>query len=479
MKIIPSILVSLLLSALWVPADPPSPAIAAETGTETEIGQPSMRAENLAKIEVLNQEYSARYKDNDQVMIRRGLIADRKTSTVTLSGEATGLPDTEPLEFILIADTSGHDYEALALSFARPQDIFDALVFIGMKPGAAFNPAALRYRPKGERVDVTISWVDAEGADQQWPATALVLDHRAKAPLPETGFVFSGSIWDEHEEGDKTYLPETKEPKSIISVYNETITVLDVPRDVPQSAVYGSLFPNPALPLTYGQFLQIEIRPHRSADEPPRIADLTLIATPDPDNAGDLQFQLTEGDRPLLSEGHALHNLLAALNRLVEEDREPYLSVQLAPSLSLREVHDFYALLASFEKSGVVQIEPPEPGALFYRAFLPNEAHRDRNERPSQALEFHLEPNEAGQLAGRIVEVIDQRKMREDPPSWELLDHPVAQPGELPGTLAELNHPLPVLLVFAPDTLSLDDLMEWLTPALPTHPTIHVFLTEP
>jgi hypothetical protein len=478
MKITLSIIASLLLSSAWSIADPPSPALEAEAEAEAEADQNTARAENLAKIEVLHQEHSALYEGDDQVMIRRGLVADRHTATVTIAGEATGLSDAEPIEFILIADTSGHDYEALAVSFARPQDILEALEFIGMKPGAAFNPDALRYRPKGERVDVTIAWVDAEGTAHKWPAEALVMDHRIQAPLPETGFVFSGSVWEEREGDGRVYLPAVNEPKSIISTYNETITVLDVPRDVPQAMVYGSLRPHPDRPMTHGQFLQIEFRPQRSTDQTPRVADLILAASPAPENGDDLQFQLTEGDTNLLSESNALHNVLAALNRLVDEEREPHLSVQFAPALALRDARHLYALLATFEKTDTLRIEPPEPGALFYRAFLPNEKHRDRNERPSQALEFHLAPDDAGQLTGRIAEIIDQRQNREDPPSWKVNDHPVAQPGDVAAKLAELNHSLSVLLVFVPATVTIHDLMEWLTPALPTHPTIHLFLTE-
>ena len=78
----------------------------------------------------------------------------QKSCVVTLWGEATGVSPDAPIEFLLIPTDSGHDYEALTISFAKPSDIHRALAFIGLKPGKSVDYAAYRYWvSKGERGD--------------------------------------------------------------------------------------------------------------------------------------------------------------------------------------------------------------------------------------------------------------------------------------------------------------------------------------
>ncbi|EFK96106.1 secreted protein, partial [sediment metagenome] len=128
--------------------------------------------------------------------VRPGLVADRGTRRVRVYGESTSLNLGDPVEFPLIAEQSGKDYEALAVSFAQPSDVHRALEFIGLRPGAATSPSGLRFWPRGERVRVTFDLIATNGAATPiCRAESLVTDTRTDAPLPETGFVFCGARW--------------------------------------------------------------------------------------------------------------------------------------------------------------------------------------------------------------------------------------------------------------------------------------------
>ena len=89
---------------------------------------------------------------------------------------------------MIIDQDSSHGYEAMLWSFAAPSAVHRALVFIGMKPGAPRDPNALRFTPKGERVNVSIL-IDGKPT----PIEHLILDTQTGKTLPEEGWVFTGS----------------------------------------------------------------------------------------------------------------------------------------------------------------------------------------------------------------------------------------------------------------------------------------------
>mgnify|MGYP006303150745 CR=1 FL=1 len=62
------------------------------------------------------------------------VLADLEAREVLVWGEDTGMIPGDPLEFFVIAENSGHDYEALMISYARPSDIHQALEKIGLVP---------------------------------------------------------------------------------------------------------------------------------------------------------------------------------------------------------------------------------------------------------------------------------------------------------------------------------------------------------
>lgn len=424
-------------------------------------------------VDAFYEEWSAHYAEAPQMLVRRGLLADRDEHYVEFLAEATGLPPTDPVEFVIIAETSGHDYEALAVSHARPTDIHEAMRFIGMEPGEPLNPPAFRFFPKGERVFISFLWTDEDGVTHERRAEELIMDARTDDSLPKDGFVYVGSQWIV-EGGKRLYAAESPYgPESIVSVYNEPTTVFDVPRTVAQRDVYGLLRPYPDRQAPYGQLLRIRVTPEYT-DGRRRVANVTLDIRPGSEEAPVHVTLLDEQGDPLHEE-HALHQVLASFNRIAERGQIPFVILRMHEAVAVIELRDLTELLRRFEQENTLHIEPPLAGDLFYRAFLPVGAHRDRAQRPSQALELHLERTD-GALTGRVLEIEDRRRRREDPFEPEITEHAASSPVALRAVLDEIGHPLPVLLVFTSADLSYGAVMEWVRPVMDTHPMVHVFL---
>ncbi len=428
--------------------------------------------QHRAQAEELYKSWRQEHAGEEHMLIRYGLRADRSEQFVEIVAEASGLPPSDPVEFVLISEMSGHDYEALAISHALPSDIHAAMEFIGMKPGTPFNPQALRFLPKGERVFITFHWTDEDGLAHSYHAEELVMNARTGTHLEKNGFVFVGSQWLD-EDDNRVYAADMYGPQAIVSLYNEPTTVFDVPRAVSQGEVYGFLAPYPERQAPFGQFLRIRFTPEYT-DGRQRIADVTLAIRPGTDEAP-VFLTLTDTRGEALHDGHALHQIVSALSRISEQGQTPYLTLDLHDDAPVNEIRDLLRLLQSFQKEQTLHIEPPQTGDLFYRAFVPPDIHRDRAQRPTQALELRME-RENDAFTARVVEIEDIRARREDPFEPEITEYDVATPSALAETLAEIDHRLPVLLVFVPSDTPYGAMMEWVRPVMDTHHMIHVFL---
>lgn len=433
------------------------------------------RLQNRAQVAETYQRNRETHADNPDTMVRHGLLADRNEKVVRIRAEATGLAGDAPVEFFVIAEDSGHDYEALAVSFAQPSDIHEALTFIGMEPGAPYNPALLRYWPKGERVRMRFEWETDDGDTKSLFAEDLILDVRTDQPLPVEGLVFVGSEWITEDDGERFYASDRLGPLSIASDYNETWTVLDVPRQAEQGATYRSLYPHPDRQPAPGTMIEITLTPEFT-DGRRRVADLQLtIGARGEDPA--VTYTLTErgADEPL-HDGDELQNALAAMNRLSDEGRELYLSLTPDRAVTLAALRDACALIREIDTDRGVRMEPPPPGHLYYRAFLPDESHRERANRPSQVLELHLNPDESGTLRGAVIHV---KETRAEDMTWTLTEESfdVDSADTLTAVLDEIDHRLPVLLIFAEPEMTYGELLDFVLPAIDGYTTVYVFLS--
>ncbi len=384
----------------------------------------------------------------------------------------------DPLEFFLIAENSGHGYEALALSFAKPLDIYKALIFIGMKAGRPVNYDKLQLWPKGERVWMTYEWLDDDDHFQHAYAEELVIDVRTEKNLPVEGMTFVGSIWLDTKAGERVLAVDAYDPHSIASDYNEPLTLLDIPRRALDGDVYSFQRIHPDRRLPAGRLLEIVLKPEYP-DGRKRVMDLSLqVAGPqDATNLKDLRFILQDADGVVVGRGKKLKHLLATFGKLTKKGRVPFVTVLPNADLPLGVVQKLYAFLAGIATDKGIRIEPPQPGHLFYRAFLPDEAFRNREMRPSQPWELYLEKKN-DVLFARLIQIHEIWKEDADYPDLDLEEFLLNETTTLRKVLDEHEPGVPVLLVYCSSDVTYGELLQAIQPALRTHPTVYIFLSE-
>lgn len=382
----------------------------------------------------------------------------------------------EPVEFILIGEQSGHGYEAFAVAHAQPSDITRALVHAGMTPGRPVDYKALRFWPRGERVEVTFEWTPpaASGRVVAVRAEDLILDAHTSNTLPRVGFPFIGSEWvpDPDATQRQVFAADYFEPHAILSLYNLSETVMDVPWQAAQSVWYGSLSLNPMYELPAGHPVTAILRPEQRADR--RARDVRLTVEPAEGGAPRFVFREGDADRPLAEGSWA--EVARKFGAYSPGQYDWFVQVGWESRLALSHV------VASAEKLRDVEggrlgfrIEPPAPGDLYFKAFLPSAALRNPGTRSSQPWELHVWMTNAADVACL-------RRYKDE--LWSESDRPPALQDEIPlkqpedaATLVGADD-LPVLIVFAPADLSYGRLLEYLRPLQPTHRLVHVFVAK-
>jgi len=423
----------------------------------------------------------AAHAGNPDVLVLPGLVANRSTRQVEVLAESTGLGAGTELEFLLVDQDSSHGYEALLWSYAKPSDVHKALEFIGLKPGSPYNPAVLRFWADGDPVKLSVS-VDG---GVPVPIEEMVLDTETGTTLPEDGFVFTGSIKVPSPDGSgaSAYAADVYDPRSVASIYNEPAAVLDVPRQADKGELYGRQVVNPEAALAHGTLLTIMMEPGAvgRAVAAPCVA-LSLLY---PAAATGVVFRLEGADDKVLAESSELVPVLEQLSALRKGEVAPVLTLDLAASLPLGEILKPAVSLAMMETLGMLRIQPPPEGQLYYRAFVPQKEWMLPAGRPSQPWELHFLSRAAGgfTVAMALNEPVGSGT---DPiPSFHRRVLPVADTAALRRQLdadaqarvAQGKAPRPgVLLVFAPPSLTYGQALSFLASVLGTHGTIYIFV---
>ncbi len=442
----------------------------------------------------------ARYKaaPSPDVLVLPGLVANRTTKQIELLAESTGLGGNSTAEFLLIDQVSGHGYEALFWSYAKPSDIHAALVFVGMQPGAPYDPGQLRFWPKGERVMISLVDTNRPAGTSPLRIENLILDKKTEKPLAESGFIFTGSIRAPDPKGGTgvVYVADNYDPKSIASLYNEPGTVLDVPWQADKGAVYGAQVVNPDHVLSAGDLVTLILEPERK-DGSRRVKDLVMDVGLSPGKPGpaDPAAKLVETGRSftfrvkdmkgnVLGKESSLEGALAAISELLKTGSEPYLSVCFDGALTLSDVRRTCVILGVIESGAGLRFEPPQEGQLYFKAFVPDERWRDADARVAQPWELHL-VREKGLVSGKLVMNESVWTDGNPEPRMKVTSFDVATPKALREQLdadagrrkqGNRSPDLPVLLIYAKGDLTYGELIRFITPALRTHNTVHVFL---
>ncbi len=422
-----------------------------------------------------------KFGNQPDFLVRPGLLADRTNRLVRVYAESIHLKPGDPLEFPLATMESGKEYESLAISFASALDIHEALGFIGLKSGRSTDPSRLQFWPKGDRVKVVFHYQDSSQSNsvtQNIPVERLVLDTRTSKALPETGFTFTGSAWEPATEPatGKVYAADAFSPGAIAALYNESFAVLDVPRRTSQGEVYTYQVPNPDFLLPSNQLMEITMEPYFKDDQPHRI-DCSLAVTPvtDPKTNSDLFYCLQESaGKGVINTNQTVQGFLAALGRLSASIEEVFVTVHPNDATPLVSLQKMARLLNTLDNEKGIRIEAPPPGEPYFKAFIPNEQHRNRENRPAQAVELHLRTS-SGITTGELVWVDMAWKGDDSTPTFSETRVAITSPDALSATIAAKSEPPAVMLVFAPGTLRYGVLRDYIAPILQRKMILYVF----
>jgi len=437
---------------------------------------PTPREANKRIVVAWHERDLALARTNKALFVRPGLVADRATRSVRVYGESTRLGLGDPVEFMLIGENSGKDYESQAVSFALPSDVCQALEFIGLKPGAPVDATALRFWPRGDRVRATIESLTTNGnASAFGRVESTVLDTRTNQPLPETGFVFCGGRWttgtdDAAPSTNRVYAADVFSPNSIVSVYNEGNTVLDVPRRAAQGDVYTFQVPNPERRLPAAGLVQFTFTPE-FPDGATRLADWTIRVNGATN--GMPLFTVTDASGQTLVDRKTSAALALSVSKTVGSGRDIYASIVPDETIDLASLRTACASLDALEGTAGLRVEPPAPGQPYYKAFLPDEKHRDRANRPIQPFELNLAAAGAG-ATGVLTLATEEWKDSATTPTYHDTSWPVASPQDLTAPFSQKDAPA-VLLVFAPSTLTYGQLRPYATVAVERKMILFVF----
>ena len=433
------------------------------------------------------------FAGDTNVLVRPGLVADKKARRVEVMVERTALGLNAPCEFTIIDETSDHGYEALLISFAKPSDVHRAIQFIGTKPGESFDPGSLRYWPKGESFVLSI----ARTNEPPLRLEKLLVDRRTVRPLREDGFMFTGSrmLPVPGDAGKKIYAADEYQPKSIVSLFNSTYSVLEVPYAAAKGAVYQNTAINPEHPLPEGALLTLIIEP-ANQDGARRVKDLVLrveaARTPtnqpatDVNRLASLRLQLKDADT-VLNRDETLISVVQTLAALDRKKRDYFVAIHFAENVELGQAQALARILATIDVEHGIRIEPPLTGQIYYRAFTPDRELMDREARMFHPWELALSEKD-GQVSGKLILVESVWKKDATRSELEFTELPVSGPQALRQALdaeagrtrkANQRSKPAVIMVFAPSTLSYGQLLKFLAPVLATHKVIHVYLDIP
>ena len=422
-----------------------------------------------------------RHENNPDVLVLPGLLADRGAQTVTIQARFTGVGANEAIEFFVVGPDSGKDYETLLLSAAKPSDVSRALKFIGLKPGKSVDYRENRVWPKGERVDLSFTW-DTPGKDggevqsRTLRAEDMLIDTRTGKTLPVEGFMFVDSkTVDAREPGqEQVYVADVSESRSIASNFNDSTTLLDVPWQAVQGAVYGFQTLDESVKFTHNQPATITLKPIMMKDGSPRVVDLKLVVDVpvgvDVDRAAgasllqseQVKFVLSRADGTVVS-GRSAAEALGAIGAMVEAGHDPFLTITPGDDLSLSDVRKLYALFDAAQGVKGLRIEPSPTGHLFWRAFFPQEEWRDASVRLGEPWELHVRSDAT---TGKVVSLL-RKFTYDDDQKLSTRDFPVTGPAELAKLLKEeTGRWTDGVFVFAPADLSYGQLMSLIRPGM-------------
>ncbi len=438
----------------------------------------SSRTSNKKHVNDIYKSKRAKNKENPDILILPGLTANRKTKELHIIAEATGLKEGETAEYFLIGEKSGHDYEALAISFALPSDIRKALIFIGMTPGRPVNNEKMQFWPKGERVKIYFKKELTPDTKARIRAEKLVKNTKTGKSIAELGFVFTGSIEVTSATNSelKALAADVFDPMSIAANYNETDSILDLPRLAKQSDVYETQVISAAYSFKPGELISILIEPEHK-DGKTRVQELMLDinwlpATTNKDEH--LMFDLNDKEKKLMAEVE-LTELLEKFKIIINAEQDPFVTINFADNLPLLAAKKICSILGVLDSEKGIRIEPPAKGQLYYKSLMPEAFLRERKNREPIKWEIHIKLVDE-KVKYSLINIEPEWKDGATTSTLKITNHDIHDSKELIKLLKTKEVSIPVIIVFAEPDITYKQLMNIVKPAMSIYGVVHVFV---
>jgi len=398
---------------------------------------------------------------NDRFWTAPYVLADLEEPAVYVWSEHTGMIPGDPVEFFAISEDSGHRYEALVVSFARPSDIHQALEKTGLSPGGPVNSDVHHFWPKGDRVAASVLYRKEKDQPPVEEPVESFISWKGD-PMPLMPWVFTGApMMPSLDDEEKTvYAADQFGPNSIASTFNLRATVFDLPMQGSKTGTYGDFLLLPSLEMEEGLPMLLKLQPAPASSYPAEV-DLHLNLQPD-----GIQAEGYPGLDPA-----DLADVGAFLSD--RQNEVQFLTLDFSDEMTLTEAtaraREVQLLETHIES---IRVEPPPTGQVFFQSFVPDPRFRVRENRPSQPLELHIESEvavvkELEEVWGetRVPEVIELKKPMATPQDWH---HYVNEHLDGSG----------VLFVYADPELTLQEMRKWTGPVLDHFPIVFIYKNQ-
>ncbi|HMP77404.1 MAG TPA: YdjY domain-containing protein [Kiritimatiellia bacterium] len=149
---------------------------------------------------------------------------------------------------LIACGPGGKTHESVFVMQAHAMDLQTALLLLGLEPGLPHEELG-QGPPRGPRVDVWVTWTDADGAVRAHPAELFAYNIETGRVLPHTGWAFTGSVMIDGQFkalAEESYLVTFWDPWAILNIMNN-----EVGPDDELLAVNRALVPPPGTTVTF------------------------------------------------------------------------------------------------------------------------------------------------------------------------------------------------------------------------------------
>ena len=435
------------------------------------------RMQNRTHIDTIYKARLKASKGNPDILILPGLEANRITKEIHITAEATGIKADATAEYFLIGEQSGHDYEALAISFALPSSIRKALIFLGMTPGRPVNHTIMQFWPKGERITMRFRKTNSPSS-KYTPIESLIKNSKTGKVIPTSGFVFTGSrsLTSRTNSTMLSLAADELDPRSIAANYNEIDSLFDLPRIVDQGEVYNSQVVNSAYSFKPGELLDIIVEPEYK-DGKTRVRDFTMKVNWSPatsNGLGNMFLDLSDTKETILTNA-TLPELLEQFKEIINAGHDPFVSITFADDIPVQRVNKLCAILDVLDSENGIRIEAPTKGQLYYKSFVPREDLRKRQNRTPLKWEMHVNMVDQ-KVEYSLINIDAIWKAKATKATLIITEHKISNKDELLKILKSQETGIPVMIIFTEPEVPYKALIDIVEPIMHIYNAMHIFI---